>query len=148
MQEESWRERSEILRLGLSEMMDERNDLRQIILSLEKWRRDGRISAAEYAELKAKYGKRLADADRLIEELKEITKEASQRSKRVWLKEIRWNIVAGSILRVTNVSKNFGAAVALRNVSFDLERGKILGLVGDNGGSKTHIPLRGNTRST
>lgn len=77
VQEESWRERSEILRLGLSEMMDERNDLRQIILSLEKWRRDGRISAAEYAELKAKYGKRLADADRLIEELKEITKEAS-----------------------------------------------------------------------
>lgn len=77
VQEESWRERSEILRLGLSEMMDERNDLRQIILSLEKWRRDGRISAAEYAELKAKYGKRLADADRLIEELKEITREAS-----------------------------------------------------------------------
>jgi len=77
VQEESWRERNEILRLGLSEMMDERNDLRQIILSLEKWRRDGRISAAEYAVLKAKYGKRLADADRLIEELKEITKEAS-----------------------------------------------------------------------
>ena len=71
MQEESWGERSEILRLGLSEMMDERNDLRQIILSLEKWRRDGRISAADYAELKAKYGKRLADADRLIEELEE-----------------------------------------------------------------------------
>jgi len=45
------------------------------------------------------------------------------------LKEFRWNMVAGSILRVTNVSKNFGAAVALRNVSFDLERGKILGLV-------------------
>jgi len=60
------------------------------------------------------------------------------------LKEIRWNMVAGSILRVTIVSKNFGAAVALRIVSFDLERGKILGLVGDNGGSKTFIPLRGN----
>ncbi len=39
-------------------------------------------------------------------------------------------------LRVTNVSKNFGAAAALRNVSFDLERGKILRLVGANGGSK------------
>ena len=49
---------------------------------------------------------------------------------------------------MTNVSKNFGAAVALRNVSFDLERGKILGLVGDNGGSKTFIPLRGNAQST
>jgi len=42
VREESWGERSEILRLGLSEMMGERNDLRQIILSLEKWRRDGR----------------------------------------------------------------------------------------------------------
>jgi len=45
------------------------------------------------------------------------------------LKEVRWNMGAGSILKVTNISKNFGAAVALRNVSFDLERGKILGLV-------------------
>jgi len=49
--------------------------------------------------------------------------------------------VAGSILRVTNVSKNFGAAVALRNVSFDLERGKILGLVRDNGESKAFMFL-------
>jgi len=100
VQEESWRERSEILRLGLSEMMDERNDLRQILLSMEKWRRDGWISAADYAELKAKYGKRVADADRLIEELKEITKRKRVRGEKgVWLKEIRWNIVAGSILR-------------------------------------------------
>lgn len=53
-------------------------------------------------------------------------------------------MVAGSILRVTNVSKNFGVAVVLRNVSFDLERGEILGLVGDNGGSKTFMSLRGN----
>jgi len=57
------------------------------------------------------------------------------------LKEIRWNMVAGSILGVTNVSKNFGAAVALCNVSFDLERGKILGLVGDNGESKAFMFL-------
>jgi len=58
------------------------------------------------------------------------------------LKEIRWNMGAGSILKVTNISKNFGAAVALRNVSFDLERGKILGLVRDNGESKIFMSLR------
>jgi len=48
---------------------------------------------------------------------------------------------AGSILKVTNISKNFGTAVALRNVSFDLERGKILGLVRDNGESKAFMFL-------
>jgi len=37
VQEESWGESNEILLPGLSERMDERNCLRQIILS-EKWR--------------------------------------------------------------------------------------------------------------
>jgi len=38
VQEESLGERNEILLPDLSEMMDERNCLRQIILSMEKWR--------------------------------------------------------------------------------------------------------------
>jgi len=38
VQEESLGERNEILLPDLSEMMDERNYLRQIILSMEKWR--------------------------------------------------------------------------------------------------------------
>jgi len=43
------------------------------------------------------------------------------------------------ILRVENVSKNFGALRALSNVSFQLERGRILGLVGDNGAGKSTL---------
>ena len=46
---------------------------------------------------------------------------------------------AGPILEVKNISKNFGTVRALRNMSFDLEGGKILGLVGDNGAGKSTL---------
>jgi len=43
------------------------------------------------------------------------------------------------ILQVKNISKNFGTVKALCNVSFGLERGKILGFVGDNGAGKSTL---------
>ncbi len=46
---------------------------------------------------------------------------------------------AGPILEVKDISKNFGTVRALRNMSLDLERGKILGLVGDNGAGKSTL---------
>jgi simple sugar transport system ATP-binding protein len=46
---------------------------------------------------------------------------------------------AGPILAVKNISKNFGTVRALSNISFDLEGGKILGLVGDNGAGRTTL---------
>ena len=42
-----------------------------------------------------------------------------------------------SIIKVENVSKKFGADIALNNVSIEFESGKIYGIVGRNGSGKT-----------
>ena len=46
---------------------------------------------------------------------------------------------AGPLLEVKNISKNYGRIRALSSVSFTLERGKILGFVGDNGAGRTTL---------
>jgi branched-chain amino acid transport system ATP-binding protein len=44
-----------------------------------------------------------------------------------------------TILKVENISKDFGGLRALDRVSFDLEEGGILGLIGPNGSGKTTL---------
>ncbi|TRC96830.1 sugar ABC transporter ATP-binding protein [Mesorhizobium sp. WSM4303] len=43
------------------------------------------------------------------------------------------------VLEVRRVSKNFGAIQALTDVSFQVERGEVVGLMGDNGAGKSTI---------
>ncbi|MHA7963887.1 ABC transporter ATP-binding protein [Paenibacillus sp. CAU 1782] len=44
-----------------------------------------------------------------------------------------------SVLELQNVSKNYGSKAALKEVSFKVETGKIVGLLGSNGSGKTTI---------
>lgn len=43
------------------------------------------------------------------------------------------------ILEIKNLSKSFGSVNVLSNVSFSLEKGKVLGLTGENGAGKTTL---------
>ena len=44
-----------------------------------------------------------------------------------------------SVVRARNVSKRFGSVCAVDDVSFDIEKGRIMGLIGPNGAGKTTL---------
>jgi branched-chain amino acid transport system ATP-binding protein len=48
-------------------------------------------------------------------------------------------VSAEALLRVRGITKTFGGLTAVSDVSFDVERGSIMGLIGPNGAGKTTI---------
>ena len=47
--------------------------------------------------------------------------------------------MTNSLLEVKNVSKSFGENAVLKDVNFTLQKGEILGLVGENGAGKSTL---------
>ena len=48
-----------------------------------------------------------------------------------------------AILEVKNISKRFGATVVLRDISFSMEQGQSMAIIGSSGSGKTtllHLP--------
>ena len=57
------------------------------------------------------------------------------RSQPCWARE---EIISGEpLLKLTDVSRHYGAILALKNASFEIGRGEIMGLVGENGAGKS-----------
>lgn len=71
--------------------------------------------------------------------LKKVGLDSKKRSVPMTSNGMECSAANDVLLEVKNIYKNFGVTIALKDVSFSLERGKVYGLIGENGSGKSTV---------
>jgi ABC-type multidrug transport system fused ATPase/permease subunit len=69
-----------------------------------------------------------------LDPVRKLIRKAAER-----LRAGRSQVMSKCILKTTNLRKNFGGVVAVKNFSFEIDEGQIIAIIGPNGAGKTTI---------